>query len=608
MIQFKHGIIILVLVLVFLTCLLVFHKYHNMEHYQDRIVPAYVDAVYKDQGIEPCSILASSNYMATNYIDSLRIRKWKPRENDSDFVKYAKSQPGSDYCYFFMDSDKRLLKTNDNPGYAPIMDPLSTFSNCSKENTIFRAPVVTNVFESTGFDKTHNLPYKKCVLELNRDLATESNVNTFWDGFSGANNNAFCQGMANALQIEIASYKSRIASFLKQINPFRGKYTSTDNLKTILDECHVENKRLDNQLHEGKANLANLQKEINTENDKYSLVIAGARKQLTDINEALKLGESELTTLTNNNRYILDVDLDQVQKDIINYTRLRDACFSEFTNVTDQYDQLFAKHSDLTQVYRQLTMDLGNCEKLVRELNANIEENKPVKAEFEQKLIDIKDALFKCTTEQSRLLKEEDFWKSKMKQVTDDLTKCMQTRATLEAEIESLKSQKEAFIREIEEIKRRCRDDQSQFNMATVTMHREASKEIIATEQQRCSASIAMRKRRTELLNELNGILLQANSCDRVVASCRCYKRMAEFGWNDEGLTSPIRATTTSGRIVEVRKNLVAAPFIQFVGNRKSAILRITRTRKKKGSGSYIEVAGAINVNGIRSVIMYSQI
>jgi uncharacterized coiled-coil DUF342 family protein len=603
-----HGTLILCLILVILVAII--YSQNQKETFTDSLVSPYMDSVYKDQGIELCDVLSSSNYMARNYVDSLRIMKWKPSEKDPQYNNYIASQKDHDYCFFFAESDKGLLKVDSNLGYMPVKDPLASFSNCSKDNSLFKdTSFITDVFESTGFDKTHRLPYKKCVLQINKQNANDSNVNAFWDGFSGGNNQAFCQGMVNALQNEVNGYKNKVDEVNKNLKPYHEKYKSTTQLMETLQKCKKDNIQLEKNLNDNTKKLKELQAKIDNANKKYSTLTDDARKQLDKINIQLNQKESELLGLKNKNQYVLEIDLENLQNNISSYTIKRDGCTKELNTVTEKYNQVANDHNNVMNIYKKITIDLGQCEKKLRELLGNIDENKPIKANYVKQLIDIQDNLFKCLTEQERLKSEEAYWKSRLEQVTKDLQECSKELANLLAEIETLKTQREALINEIEDIKRRCRNDQSQFNLATVEMHREAAREIINTEQQRCAASIAMRKRKVELLNEINGILLQANSCDRVIAACKCYKRIADFGWNDEG-TSVSRAKTSSGRIVEIRKYIQAAPFIQFTGadGNKTQILRLTRTRKKKGGGSYVDVAGAITVGGLRGASMFAQV
>lgn len=570
------------------------------ETFVDNVSPNFLDAMYQAKGIEPCSIISGSNYMSTNYIDPLRIRKWKPTESDPKYGQWLATNSNQEYCYFLMDDDKRMLKTEEYPdGYASAVDPLANFQNCTKGNSLFKeTPFVKDVFESTGYDATHNLPYKKCIIQIDRAEAEPPEaVDAFWRGFGGANNNAFCEGIANTLKAEANAYINKAKELANELNPFRQTYQSVSNARTSLSNCLQQNANLTKTISASNEKLTALQSMIGSSNEKYGLTILELQNQLDPLREALNVKTSDLTNLNNQYNVVLTQDIKQIIEEIQKATIQRDRCRTEFASVSRQLADAKAFYERLNASYRQLTVDHSNCEKVTREVMANIEDQKPVLLDFEQKLATTREQIEKCKTEQARLVQEERFWNEKLRATRNDFDKCSDARAKLEAQIAILKDIKDALIKEIEEIKRRCRDDQSSFNMATVNIHRESAKEIIATEQQRCSASIAMRKRRVELINEINGILAQANSCDRMIATCKCYKRVASFGWNDEG-KSGSRFKTTSGRVHNVRKNIGSAPFIRFEGKNgeKSGMLRISKTRKKPGifgkARSYIEVAG----------------
>jgi len=608
-----NGVDILIILFIMVLIIILVYESHKSqyEHFNaDSLKPDYVNTVYHDKGIEACRALSASNYMATNFIDSLRMRVWKPLSTDQHYKEYLEAKSNSEFCYYFMDNDKRILKTNEFPnGYSPITDPLANAASCKKENPVFKDhDFITNVFESTGYDSTHNLPYKKCVMQINKEQATPEVVESFWKSFVGDNNKAFCEGMANTIQAEIKAYIDKIKELTHMIIPFRKKYVSTDKLKEGLDKCIDHNKALVENLKHETAVLKTLQTNIQKSNEEYAQKISEVRKQLGLLNEQIGIRESDLVQLKNNYQYVLTVNLQELKDNINEFTKRRDACYVDLSSITQQYEKVAKEHQNVTANYRMLSLKLANCEKQTRDILAMLEEKKPQLLDYQEKLANVRTQLLTCQTEQARLLTEQEYWKENLQQVTSDYNKCLKAKAALEAEIASFKVQKDMLIREIEEIKRRCRDDQSQFNLATVEIHKEASKEIINTEQQRCSASIAMRKRRIELLNEINGILLQANNCDRIVASCKCYKRVHEFAWNDEGTTNT-RAWTTSGRIVEIRKYLQAAPYIQFTSanGEKSAMLRLTKTRKKKGGGSYVDVAGPITIRRLRSAALFAQ-
>lgn len=592
----------------------VLYKYapkQYVEHFVDAsLSQAYVNAVYDDKGVKPCTVLTSDNYMSTHYVDTLRIKQWKPTDNDPRYKEYQMSHSNSDYCYFFMDDDKKILKTEDFPyGYAPNVDPLANFSNCSKDNTLFKdQPLVQEVFESTGYDKSHNLPYKKCVIKIDKaEAKKEDVVNSFWSNFSRGD--AFCEGMAKTLQAEVKSYQDKIKELTKRVAQYRNKYKTPNDLKASLSTCQSTNSQLAGTINENGKQLKNLQNKIQQSNEQYAASIRDLRQQIDALKQQFNVKNSDFTQLSYNQKYILQMDIKELEKSISSMTQKRNKCVTDLTALNTRYNKLKAEHDRVTQEYRQITVDLGSCERELRDTNTAIEEQKPIFMELKKKLVQLKEDLIRCDTDQKSLLKEEAWWRARFKRTSDDYNRCAQARAKLEAQIASLKQEKNALINEIEEIKKRCRDDQSQFNMASVGIHRDASKEIISTEKQRCSASIAMRQRKVELLNEINGILLQANSCDRIVAACKCFKKVAEFPWNDEGVEGS-RAWTTSGRIDEIRKHLSAAPFIQFrwTDGRKSGIYQITKTRKKKGGGSYIDIIGAVGANDARTAAMYQQV
>lgn len=591
-------------------------KYTNQPY--DGVNRDYLNAVYAEKGIEACSILSGSNYMSSNYVDTLRFRKWKPLHTDPDYQLFATTQSNNEYCYFFMDDDKQMLKTNEYPnGYAPVVDPLAKFSECSKlGNDLFKnTSVITNVFESTGYDANHNLPYKKCIMQVDRAAASSpESIDQFWQSFGDANNGAFCQGIANTLLAEGNAYIFKRDQLHNKIQPYRSIYTSVPTLISSLNGCLATNEGLTSAISASNARLAALQQAIGASNSYYQPLLAAKLSALESLNQQKTTKTTDLVSLSNNLYHVLIPNINDVQAKHRSISTHRTTCRTNLNIKREALLQAQNAHEVLTENYRRLDIDHANCEKLLREMNGNITLQRPLRQDILEKLSNIKQRVYACNTEQNTLRIEEARLRALLNRVRNEYDKCANTRAVVEAEIARLKSQKTMLINEIEEVKRRCRDDQSNFNLATINIHRESAKEIIATEQQRCAASISLRKRKAELLNEIKGVMLRADDCDTIIARCKCKVPVAEFPWNDNrGYLSGYsgrKLNTTTGRIVEVRKHLSTAPFIRFNG--QGEMYKIISTKKHKGGDSYITV---VNVTGTESpdgqktsVTMYQEV
>ena len=618
-ITFGTGVIIITIIILILLASLYIHLYKtrkasSIETFTNNTLDtSYVKSVYTKEGVTPCMILANTSAASSNYIDTMRIREWKPQNSDPFFADFSDSNATSSYCYFFKDDDKQILSTNTLDGYANIKDPLATVATCAKSDPLFKdSTIVTRMFESTGYDTSHSLPYKKCILELDKSQVTEETKKHFWGQF-GENDEVFCQGIQNNLQSEIDAYAAKLADLSSKLEPYRTLYTSTTNLKNELDTCLNTNKTLTSDIATKNTQLQDLQTRISQTNTEMTSSIGALDTQMRNLYNQIQSKQGELLKLDNTFKQVLTKNIEKLGDDMTRISSARDKCLSDLYTIKSTSEAEQKILDVITANYRKLNDEFMMCEKLLREVTASLEQERPNLLDIIQKLENIKELLIKCNVDQQRLMEEENFWKKLVKVTQDDFNRCNSERGKVEARVASLKQSKDALLNEIEEIKKRCRDDQSNFNMATVTIHREAANNIMDTAKEMCKSSIAMRQRRVELLNEIDGILQEVNSCDRITTACKCYKFVQSVPWNDRGI-SGVRLDTTSGRIQAIRPPLDSgAQYVRFVhaGGERTGFYRLTKTRKKKGSGSYITVDLAVerrNGAPIQEVRMYQRV
>lgn len=145
-------------------------------------------------GVEACSLLNSESPQVGNeqygvmnaILKGFRFNKWKPSEDDPqrDQVKADKA-----YCYIYNDVDNNI---------ADYM--LSKEGACDISNPLFAGnPMVSRVFTNSYTDKTHALPIQKCVVELEPNQVTPSNVNSMWSKWGSSH----CTLMSESIRQEL---------------------------------------------------------------------------------------------------------------------------------------------------------------------------------------------------------------------------------------------------------------------------------------------------------------------------------------------------------------------------------------------------------------------
>jgi hypothetical protein len=175
--------------------------------------------------VEACGILEShsdgigdNEYNVMNSVlKGYRFNKWKPSENDP-----AKAQMKDDkmYCYMYNDRDNNI---------ADYM--VSGESACDKQNPLFADnPMITNVFANSYTDRTHVLPIKKCVVEIDPNAATVSNVEHMWKKWGQSH----CDVLSSSLRDELATSKTIFSKAEQRYNTLVGAEEYINGYRTQL--------------------------------------------------------------------------------------------------------------------------------------------------------------------------------------------------------------------------------------------------------------------------------------------------------------------------------------------------------------------------------------
>lgn len=174
-------------------------------------------------GIESCDILKTDDEtignaeynMMTTMLGGFRLNKWKP-------VDDGMKNPGRDYCYLY----------NDRP--SNISDYMTSLGGCDTNNPLFKNnPMITRIFEDSTEDKTHILPVKKCVLELDVNMITPSSINAFWRqwGSSGTH----CDNLTGDLRGELSNVRVKYHDVESKYNRLVGADQALSERNRVLE-------------------------------------------------------------------------------------------------------------------------------------------------------------------------------------------------------------------------------------------------------------------------------------------------------------------------------------------------------------------------------------
>lgn len=379
----NHIYIAISLFILLSVCLIIYTYYkqkrrHKRRHKKESFVELSdieVEKLRNERGLEKCKPLlvnkediSDDNFLTmTQYIDGLRIRKWKPNKDEE-----SKADPSKEYCYMYNDT---VNKTQD---YILENNPENTFNSCSSSNPLFNSDLVTNVFESEYTDKSHNVPIKKCIFEMDKDkLKDSAELSNFWGNFRQNDCFMLGQNIRNDLREKEETYNGLILN----------KETKFGEMISQSNDLILKNN-----------DLSNCTSELNSINREYD-----------DINEKLEVCKAKNTPLENRIR--------QLQQDISNLEYEIAQLETEKQNFMDLY-------SDSLQKYEVChKSDHPECKRLSQLLEGQIEYYKDEIKKFEDRNIKLRELIAE---------KEKEF-----REKSDEYTKCTTNLNNLELLLET---------------------------------------------------------------------------------------------------------------------------------------------------------------------------
>ena len=200
----------------------------------------YVANIYDKSGVERCEALYANlserANMSTkalevmdNYVLGLRLREWKPK----DPIASSNYKPGYSYCYMYYDSN------ND------VVDPIIKDKFCDKTNSIFNnTPMVSSIFLDDQRDRTHSLPYQKCIVEIDPSKVTTSNLDKFWSSIGDQQ----CHSLYATSQSKTKDLKTIYQNSNNELNIFR-------TLEPQFNKQLLDNTKLNGTLNELNRNI-----------------------------------------------------------------------------------------------------------------------------------------------------------------------------------------------------------------------------------------------------------------------------------------------------------------------------------------------------------------
>lgn len=332
-----------------------------------RINQDLLNNAYDWQGVERCDALNAKDFgwrmemdhgalsAMDTFVGGFRMREWKP-ENDS-IVNNPNYNPRMKYCYMYNSSnqieDLRDRALNANNGMVTC-DAFKAYTN--------HPEFITRTFEDETPDKTHTLTYKKCVIEVDTDKITPSNLNAFWKTM-GENE---CAELYRKNNSTLTNIKEAFTQ-CNNLNKYYKKAASAYD--RCVTECNIiiDNLRRTNTEYIG-SNCdfygMTIQEEQctvpGTSNDLY-LELVSRRNMYAESNALLATKQADLKSLTarvagmRRREQELQAYLKSIQED---YGRCSNI---DIPQALEEIDTLTRREADLKGNITQITKMLADC-------------------------------------------------------------------------------------------------------------------------------------------------------------------------------------------------------------------------------------------------------
>lgn len=627
----KHHIVIILTLVILIIAVTCFQRKTTKEGFATTpkvsLDREYNQKLYDTYGIKKCNILSvPDNNVSSNYIDSLRIRHWRPSQSNPLYAPYIDSTDTHDYCYYFTDSNDFFPATNQDTVEA-VNDPLASISECSSNNQLFRdVPFIDGVFVDNNNDVTNALPYNKCVLKINKAKATPPNVTSFWDKFKESD--AFCQGFVKMVNQEVKRYQGYINDLIRSLIPFRDRHRTTSNLDSQLQRYTKSNDDLRTRhIPKSEKELNDLQSYIDKEKAVMFSEIQTLQQKASSSYEQYLTKHSHYIA-TSNNVVLLQDNQTLFQNALSESNALKQKCDIDLTNQKKVLSNETSLYNIKERTFNKVTETLETCNRDVKTYTTNISQARVYQEELGVGYSNVTKALKACDLERRPLPNEEKYLKDLLKEHYDKFLVCEKEKAKIGSYVEQAQRKVKALQDEIEDIKKRCRTHKGSLDLVQVDIDRTTSQYFITNQQKACETVQSLRRRRMELTSELSDLQTKlaevkelATGCEKKKTICGCFKYIRIDGrfdkrdsdvWNDYGIEVGTRALTSEGRITTIRRYLPGfekgEAFIRWRTSNggKTGLYQILNTRacKKDDCANYIDVDAPIQTNGGKLVAM----
>lgn len=169
-----------------------------------------------------------------NVLEAGRIKKFKPKD------RTTLDNKNKEYCFIY-----------DDP-IADLQDKMMINKECNIHNVLFKDnPMISDVFVDNKQDNVYKLPYRKCVLEIDKKNVNRENLVTFYKHHDG---NMSCDDKIFSLIQKVNIKTKEYVALYKKYKNLQKKHAllkgAYEKLISDLDICFKEREKLIKELED----------------------------------------------------------------------------------------------------------------------------------------------------------------------------------------------------------------------------------------------------------------------------------------------------------------------------------------------------------------------
>jgi DNA repair exonuclease SbcCD ATPase subunit len=445
----------------------------SQQQQQLTVSPTIMQAMQQHSGVEPCQTLFSrsleptTRMIASDYIDTKRFKKWKPKEKSN-----ISSEKNIEYCYINNDISNGT------------QDYMMSKRTCDTNNPLIQhVPFILDAFPDNVIENTQLYPNKKCVFKIDKSKVNQQDLSYFWGSNVGPSDciqkNAYITELYDTLLNEQSLLKmseSELRSKLQQMDVMISEQAKRkQQLEEETSSCRQMNESLNTYLRQTLEERDQLRTAFQNNETECVQREVKLRNDTQDCNQNLATMKEMHKNIT--------IDHDKLKRKHADLQSSYSSVRQSLQSLQLTHNKLVTNHQALNTDYDTKQKELGTCSIARKECYSQLEQCMPKLAELQKEVATLIDTYntcdrnrAECNNKLGQCHQDVANLSQQIQQYKDQLTSCNQSLETCKTQQASLNVTIDDQNREIEELRKRSKPecDRTKIQVANLQQQRAA--------------------------------------------------------------------------------------------------------------------------------------